>query len=61
MNLVMRWDWFPGSTVYLVLQRDAEMTSPTYADILPYLIIEPMTRPGSQIVALKVSYWLPVD
>jgi hypothetical protein len=58
-NAVLRWEWRPGSTAYIVWQQDG------YAERVPGTV-----RPGDlfgafgadadQFLALKVSYWLPV-
>jgi hypothetical protein len=58
-NAVLRWEWRPGSTAYVVWQQDG------YAERVPGTV-----RPGDlfgafgadadQFLALKVSYWLPV-
>lgn len=57
-NLVVRWEWRPGSTAYLVWQQDrSEERDPLRAARLSGLG-EALGAPGENVVALKISYWL---
>jgi len=61
-NLVLRWEWRPGSTLYAIWQLDRgdfrPETDPSTAD-LGDLWSAP-GEPGQSFFALKVSYWLPI-
>jgi hypothetical protein len=56
-NLVLRWEWRPGSTLYLVWQqdrseRDAVGTRATAGDLF-----DSFTAPGKNFFAVKASFW----
>ena len=58
-NVVLRWEWRPGSTLYLVWQQNRELrrdvgTSAGFADVFHSL-----TAPGSNFLSVKTSFWLP--
>ena len=72
-NLVLRWEWTRGSTLYLVWQQNRAARCAAYADpadcptgSLPGSISRPgflgdaLTVPGDNYLAVKVSYWIPV-
>ena len=55
-NAVLRWEWRPGSTMYLVWQQNRE------ADLLrgnarPGDLWNTLDAPGSNFLAIKVTYW----
>jgi hypothetical protein len=55
-NMVLRWEWRRGSTMYLVWQQNRE------ADLLtgnarPGDLWSTLDAPGSNFLALKVTYW----
>ncbi|HYR11301.1 MAG TPA: hypothetical protein VEQ60_26200, partial [Longimicrobium sp.] len=58
-NAVLRWEWRPGSTLYLAWQQDR-------SDYAPYVGDFSMTRDRralfdaqpDNVLVLKVSYWL---
>lgn len=59
-NAVLRWEWRPGSTMYLVWQQ-----SRSASEILdtPVGFGDPfraITTPGRNILLFKTSWWLPV-
>lgn len=57
-NLVIRWEWRPGSTAYLVWQQDRfEERDPLRAARLSGLS-EALGAPGENVLAVKISYWL---
>ncbi|HEX6132712.1 MAG TPA: DUF5916 domain-containing protein [Longimicrobiales bacterium] len=58
-NAVLRWEWRPGSTAYLVWQQNA------FADrdpgtVRPGHLLDAFDAGADHYLALKVSYWLPV-
>ena len=72
-NLVLRWEWRRGSTLYLVWQQNrsgqcAASTTPGTCptDAPPGSLSRPaylgdaLRIPGDNYLALKISYWLPV-
>jgi hypothetical protein len=60
-NVVVRWEWRLGSTLYFVWQQNRSL-SQTYAGLVNAASLwESVTAKGDNVLALKVSYWLPVD
>jgi hypothetical protein len=59
-NVVLRWEWRPGSTLYLVWQQDRSETE-TLGD---YVNVGDMFRsvaaPGRNSFVVKTSFWIPV-
>lgn len=58
-NVVIRWEWRPGSTMFVVWQQDKN------ADREPGLvrpgdIFDTFGTKGDNFLAVKVSYWIPV-
>lgn len=60
-NLVLRWQFVPGSTLYLVWQRNlgdsGEITRRATVDGL----WDTLGGEGEDFFALKISYWIPVS
>jgi hypothetical protein len=59
-NVVLRWEWRPGSTLYLVwqqsrIERETVATTVGLGDLFGSV-----TQPGSNIFLIKASFWLPV-
>jgi hypothetical protein len=61
-NLVMRWEWLPGSTLFLVWQLDRGgfgfETGPDPAGIGD--LWDTPGEPGRNFFAVKATYWLPI-
>jgi hypothetical protein len=57
-NLVMRWEWRPGSTLFLVWQQDRGAFSQSRRRVNPGDLFDALGESGQNFVALKVSYWL---
>lgn len=60
-NLVLRWEWRPGSTLYLVWQQDRGEFQNARGNVVPGDLFRAFGKDGQQFVALKVSYWLGVS
>ncbi len=59
-NIVMRWEWTPGSTFFLVWQQNRR-TAEAFGDPARASDLFRTTRAGGDnFLAVKVSYWLPV-
>jgi hypothetical protein len=59
-NVVLRWEWRTGSTLYVVWQQDRSGT-----EILPTRVgiddaFRSVTAPGRNIFLVKMSFWVPV-
>lgn len=71
-NLVLRWEWAPGSTFFLVWQQnrgDACGGAPSVVcdngrrpgdGVSAGALYDALRAPGDNFLALKLSYWLPV-
>lgn len=60
-NLVLRWEWRPGSTLYLVWQQDRSAFDSRGDHVRPNDIWKSFTADGDHFLTLKASYWLPID
>ncbi len=60
-NVVMRWEWRPGSTLFVVWQqnRDAQDTSGARVGLGD--VLRSVRSPGTNIFLVKTSFWLPVS
>ncbi len=59
-NLVLRWEWLPGSTLFVIWQQNRSNTLPTGDLVRPGSLWDATTAPGDNFFAVKVSYWLKV-
>lgn len=57
-NLVLRWEYLPGSTAYLVWTHNRERETENYFTNLQYDVNETFRTTPANIFLLKVSYWL---
>ncbi|NIR48307.1 carbohydrate binding family 9 domain-containing protein [candidate division KSB1 bacterium] len=59
-NVVLRWEWRRGSTLFLVWQQD-RFSSERRGDLVsPGDLFNGLSADGDNFLALKVSYWLPI-
>lgn len=72
-NVVLRWEWRRGSTLYLVWQQNREGACSPFLDIRdcptsappgtgsrPGFLTDVFGLPGDNFLAIKASYWIPV-
>ncbi len=59
-NLVLRWEWVRGSTLFLVWQQDRSERTSDGRLVRPVELRDSFTGPGRNVFALKVNYWLLV-
>ncbi len=57
-NMVLRWEWRPGSTAYLVWQQNRFEDRDRVSRVGPGGLFQAFGAPGDNTIALKVSYWL---
>lgn len=57
-NAVLRWEFLPGSTLYLVWQQNREERVPDGSLDLIRGFSDSFTAKGQQVVAMKVAYWI---
>ena len=59
-NAVLRWEWRPGSTLYLVWAQNKFGYQPTARLVGFGDLADSFGARGDNFFALKVSYWIPV-
>ena len=59
-NIVLKWEWRPGSTLYLVWQQDRRISESVGERVGLGDMFRSLTAPGSNFLAVKMSFWLPV-
>jgi hypothetical protein len=59
-NLVLRWEWRPGSTLFLVWQQNRYARSSSGGLVRPGSIWDAFSATGDNFFAVKFSYWVPV-
>jgi hypothetical protein len=57
-NLVLRWEWRPGSTLYLVWQQDRSADDLDYARATARDIFSALSATGDNFFVVKASFWL---
>jgi len=55
---VLRWEWRPGSTLFVVWQQDRSGLQRTGERVGPGDLFGALTASGDDLFAVKVSYWL---
>ena len=60
-NVVLRWEWRPGSTMYLVWSQNRFDFVARGVLVRPGDLWDSISAPGQNFVAIKISYWLSVD
>jgi hypothetical protein len=60
-NIVLRWEWRPGSTLYLVWQQDRSASEVLSSRVSLDDMFRSVTVPGSNFFVVKTSFWLPVN
>lgn len=59
-NVVLRWEWRSGSTLYMVWQQDRAGTDVVGSRIGIGDAFRSLTAPGPNIFLIKTSFWIPV-
>jgi hypothetical protein len=59
-NVVLRWEWRPGSTLFLVWQQDRRGGTGTGERVGAGDLFGGFDHPGSNFFVVKTSFWLPV-
>ncbi|MBF8300614.1 MAG: hypothetical protein HW394_984, partial [Acidobacteria bacterium] len=57
-NLVLRWEWRPGSTLYVVWQQDRSLEEMVPTRVSPADMFSSLGRRGDNFFAIKASFWL---
>jgi hypothetical protein len=58
-NVLLRWEYLPGSTIYLVWTQGRFDDSGSYASGFGQRFKDAFELPHQDVLLLKVSYWLP--
>jgi hypothetical protein len=59
-NLVLRWEWRPGSLLFVVWQQDRSEEAAHGALVGPGALFDSFRAPGDDVFAVKASFWLPI-
>jgi len=59
-NIVLRWEWTPGSTLFLVWQQNRAGDEPTGGRVDLNTLGKAFQAEGENFVALKITYWIPL-
>ena len=60
-NAVLRWEWRPGSTLFLVWQQQRSADDQRGRLVRPGDLWDSLRAAGDHFFAIKVSYWLPAS
>jgi hypothetical protein len=60
-NVVLRWEWRAGSTLFLVWQQNRSASYTLGDPVRPRELLTSALDVGNQYFALKLSYWLPLN
>lgn len=59
-NVVLRWEYRPGSSLFLVWQQDRRVSEPLSTSIGFSDPFRSLTVPGTNAFVVKTSFWLPL-
>ncbi len=59
-NLVLRWELRPGSSLFVVWQQDLSDGMRSSQIARPSDLLDAFGAPGRNVLAVKMSYWLPL-
>lgn len=57
-NLVTRWEWRPGSTLFLVWQQNRAASDPVGRLVRTRGLLDAFSATGDNYFAVKLSYWI---
>jgi hypothetical protein len=58
-NLVLRWEWRPGSTLFVVWQANRADYLNDGTPVNPGSLFDAFSSPGDNVLSVKLTYWLP--
>jgi hypothetical protein len=58
-NILLRWEFLPGSTMYLVWTQGRSGDSGEYSASFSRRFTETFRLPHEDVLVVKVSYWMP--
>ena len=59
-NVVLRWEWRAGSTLYMVWQQDRTNTEGVGSLVSIADMFRSVIAPGANVFVVKTSFWLPI-
>ena len=59
-NVVLRWEWRPGSTLFVVWQQDRSEEQQVGSRVNAGDLFGSLTAPGINVLLIKASFWLPI-
>jgi hypothetical protein len=57
-NVVLRWEWKPGSTLFVVWQQNRAATAPIGTRASLGDMFDSITAPGDHVLAVKTTFWI---
>lgn len=60
-NVVLRWEWRPGSTFFFVWQQNRAGFEPNGELVGGRRFLDSFSAQGTNYLAAKVTYWIPVN
>jgi hypothetical protein len=57
-NVVLRWEWRAGSTLYVVWQQDRSASLPTGEHVRVGDLFDSLRARGDNILAIKTTFWI---
>jgi hypothetical protein len=58
--VVLRWEWRPGSTLFVVWQQNRDARETVGSRVGLGDVFRSINAPGSNIFLVKTSFWMPV-
>jgi hypothetical protein len=59
-NVVLRWEWKPGSTLFVVWQQNRAAAEPIGTRASVGDMLNSITAPGDHVLAVKTTFWVSV-
>jgi hypothetical protein len=59
-NVVLRWEWRPGTTLFVVWQQDRSSTESVGSRVGISDVFRSLSAPGQNFFVVKTSFWLPI-
>ena len=59
-NVVLRWEWRPGSTLYVIWQQDRYALDRIGARVGVGDMFRSLTELGTNTFLIKTSFWMPI-
>lgn len=59
-NIVLQWEWQPGSTIFFVWQQDRFNETTRGQRLTGRDLLRTLTAQGQDIFLIKASFWFPI-